>query len=87
VREQPVIANGEPEAGEQPHSEKQASLEPADRSIEQQAQRNQRADKRQYVEYDEVAPLQPMKVPALDYPDIAHFRTGNDLDSRQGIST
>jgi len=69
VREQPVITDGKPEASQQPHAEKQADLEPPDRPIEQQAQRDQRAKQRQHIENDEMAALQLMKVAALDDPD------------------
>ena len=77
-----MIADGKPKAGEQPHPEKQAELEPADRPVEQQAQRDQRAEEGQHIENDEMAALQLMKVSALNDPDIAHFRTGNDLNRR-----
>ena len=73
MSEETMIADGEPEPGEEPHREKQADLDSPDGPIKQQTQRDQRTHKRQYVENDEMPPLQLVKVPASDDSTIAHF--------------
>src|SRR5450631_3648763 len=80
MSEETVIADRQAEAGEQPHRKKQADLDGADAAIKQQAQRDERPEKGQYVEDNEVTPLQLMKVTALEYPIVAHFET--TVDSR-----
>lgn len=79
MREQAVVADGEPEAGQQPHAEEKAQFHPADRAVGQQPQGDKRADQRQDVEYDEVPPLHLVQVPASNNPDVAHDHTGNIL--------
>ena len=71
MREQAVIADGETEAGHEPHAEKQGNVERAGRTVEQQAQCDQGPKKRQHVEQDEVLPLQPVKMPAPDDAVVA----------------
>ena len=78
VGKQAVIADSQAETREHPHAEEQANLKPADRPMEHECQRNQRAEERQHIEQDEMPPLQPAKVPASDDPIVAHFLTGND---------
>jgi hypothetical protein len=72
VREQPVIADGEAEACDQPHCEEEADFERPDRAIEQGAKRDQCPDEWQYIEQDKMLPLQSMKMPAPDNPMVAH---------------
>jgi hypothetical protein len=68
-----MIADGEAQTREQPHREKQADLDSPNGPMKQQTQRDQRTHKRQYIENDEMPPLQLMKVPASDGPFVAHF--------------
>ena len=75
MREEPMIADGQTETREQPHPEKQADLDGADGPIKQQAQRDERAEKGQYVEDNEMPPLQLMEVTASEYSIVAHFGT------------
>ncbi len=71
--EETVVADRQAKPGEQPHAEKQAELNGANRPVKQQAQRDQRPDKGQHVENDEVPALYFMKVTAFDDPMVAHF--------------
>ena len=73
MREETMIADGQAETRDQPHREKQADLDRADRPIKQQAQGDQRTHKRQYIEHDEMPALQLVKVSASDDPIVAHF--------------
>jgi hypothetical protein len=75
MREETVIADGQAKAGEQPHRKKQADLDGADRAIKQQAQRDQRSEKGQHIENNEMTPLQLVKVTAPEYSIIAHLET------------
>jgi hypothetical protein len=75
MREEPMIADGQTQTREQPHTEKQADLDNADGAIKQQAQRNERAKKGQDVEDKKVTPLQPVKVAAPEYSIVAHLGT------------
>jgi hypothetical protein len=83
VREQTVIADRQAEACEEPHTEKQADLDHANGAIKQQAQRDQRTEKGQYIEDNEVAPLQLVKVAAPDYSMIAHFEKAIDSKTKE----
>src|SRR5690242_11072010 len=76
--EQTVVADGEAKAGDQPEAEEQAELRHADRTVEQQAQRNQRADKGQNVENDKMPPLHLVKMPAANDAVIAFLWHGRD---------
>ena len=72
MREQTMIADGEAETGKEQHREKQADLESTDGPVKQQAERDQRTQKRQYIENDEMPALQLMKMSASDDPIVAH---------------
>ena len=73
--EKTVITDRQAKTGEEPHREKQADIDGADGPIEQQAEGDQCAQKRQYIEDDEMPPLQLMKVAASNYPIVAHAVT------------
>src|ERR1700730_11031423 len=74
--EQTMIADGQAETGEQPHREKQADPDAANRPIKLQAQGDQCTEEGEHFEENEMAPLQFMKVAASDDPVVAHFRSG-----------
>jgi hypothetical protein len=86
--EEAVIADRQPKTRDEPHAEKQADLKSADGPVKQQDQRDQRTEKGQYIEDDEVPALHLVKVAASDNPIVAHFRTGNISRGKQcNIST
>ncbi|MGY3407660.1 hypothetical protein ACVWZV_003773 [Bradyrhizobium sp. GM5.1] len=78
VGEEPVIADGKAEAGDQPEADGQAKLHRADRAVEQKDQRQQRADEGQNVEDHEMPALHPAKMPAADNSMIALLLHGRD---------
>jgi hypothetical protein len=71
MREEAVIANRQAETGQQPHREKQADVDGADRPIKQQAESDQGADNGQDIEDNEMPPLQLVKVAVSDDSMIA----------------
>jgi hypothetical protein len=73
--EKTVITDRQAKTGEEPHREKQADIDGADGPIEQQAQGDERTQKGQHIEDDEMPPLQLVKMAASDYPIVAHSIT------------